>query len=164
MAERGGGMPRVSRRQLLRGGVTVLATTAVTAHTASAASGPDGSPARPDGEQARVINVGDFGADVAFWRRPMNASFAAVLDDFLRLEPGPERWDDPAFASVLSTFKQRFIESNTEEGRVMATVLTYTMDQAYTSGRRALIAEFRSSDEVRRLIDLGVRRRSHEID
>ena len=62
MAERGGGMPRVSRRQLLRGGVTVLATTAVTAHTASAASGPDGSPARPDGEQAGVINVGDFGA------------------------------------------------------------------------------------------------------
>jgi hypothetical protein len=29
------------------------------------------------------------------------------------------------------------------------------MDQAYTSSRRTLIAEFRSSEQVRRLIDRG---------
>jgi hypothetical protein len=30
------------------------------------------------------------------------------------------------------------------------------MDQAYTSSRRALLAEYRSSRQVRRLIDRGV--------
>ena len=44
--------------------------------------------------------VGEFGPDVAFWRRQPNPSYAAVLDDFMRLEPGPERWDNPAFAPV----------------------------------------------------------------
>jgi hypothetical protein len=38
----------------------------------------------------------------------------------------------------------------------METVLTYAMDQAYTSSRRALLTEFRSSEEVQRLIDRGV--------
>ena len=33
--------------------------------------------------------VGEFGPDVAFWRRPASPSYAAVLDDFLRLEPAP---------------------------------------------------------------------------
>jgi len=101
--------------------------------------------------------VADFGPDVAFWRRPANASFTTVLNDFLHLDPGPERWDDPSFATVLSDFKRRFRETNTEEGAVMETVLTYAMDQAYTSGRRALIAEFRNSDQVRHLIDRGAR-------
>jgi hypothetical protein len=73
----------------------------------------------------------------------------------MRLEAGPERWDDPAFASVLHDFRRRFKDTNTEEGDVMSTVLVYVMDQAYTSGRRALIAEFRSSEQRRRLIDRG---------
>jgi hypothetical protein len=34
-------------------------------------------------------------------------------------------------------------------------VLTYAMDQAYTSTRRTLLAEFRDSDEVRQLIARG---------
>ena len=38
----------------------------------------------------------------------------------------------------------------------MDTVLAYAMDQAYTSSRRALLTEFRSSDQVRRLIERGV--------
>jgi hypothetical protein len=100
--------------------------------------------------------VSEFGPDVAFWRRPPSAAFAAVLDDFLRLEAGAERWDNPAFASVLADFKRRFKETNTEEGIVMETVLEYSMDQAYTSSRRALLTEFRSSGSVRRLIDRGV--------
>jgi hypothetical protein len=93
---------------------------------------------------------------VAFWRRPATAGYAAVLDDFMRLDAGPEQWDDPAFAHVLTEFKRRFRETNTEEGVVMETVLTYAMDQAYTSSRRALLAEFRSSRQVRRLIERGV--------
>jgi hypothetical protein len=100
--------------------------------------------------------VSDFGADVAFWRRPAAPSFVAVLNDFLRLESGAEQWDDPSFAPVLADFKRRFQETNTEEGTVMDTVLTYAMDQAYTSPRRALLAEFRNSQNVRELIGRGV--------
>ena len=93
------------------------------------------------------------------WRsgvRPPSAAYVAVLDDFMRLDAGPERWDDPAFAQVLADFKRRFRETNTEEGIVMETVLAYAMDQAYTSSRRALLSEFRSSGQVRRLIERGV--------
>ena len=38
----------------------------------------------------------------------------------------------------------------------METVLAYAMDQAYTSSRRALLSEFRSSEQVRQLIERGV--------
>jgi hypothetical protein len=100
--------------------------------------------------------ISEFGPDVAFWRRPPSTAYLAVLEDFMRLEAGPERWDDPAFAQVLTDFKRRFRETNTEEGIVMETVLAYAMDQAYTSSRRALLFEFRSSEQVRRLIERGV--------
>ena len=38
----------------------------------------------------------------------------------------------------------------------METVLTYAMDQAYTSSRRTLLSEFRGNEDVRRLIERGV--------
>jgi len=101
-------------------------------------------------------HVEALGADVAFWRRPAAPSYAAVLDDFLRLEPGAERWDDESFAPVLTQFRRRFRDTNTDEGAVMDTVLAYAMDQAYTSGRSALVAEFRDSQEVPLLIRRGV--------
>jgi hypothetical protein len=100
--------------------------------------------------------ISEFGTDVAFWRRPPSPAYLAVLDEFMRLEAGPESWDDPAFADVLTDFKRRFRKTNTEEGVVMETVLAYTMDQAYTSRRRALLSEFRSSGRVRYLIERGV--------
>jgi hypothetical protein len=97
----------------------------------------------------------EFGADVAFWRRPPSASYTAVLEDFLRLDSGVERWDDPAFAPVLNEFKRRFKETNTEEGSVMETVLAYAMDQAYASPRRTLLAEYRTSEKLRSLVERG---------
>ncbi len=100
--------------------------------------------------------VSEFGPDVAFWRRPASPEYAAVLDDFVRLSPGAERWDDRAFKPVLADFKRRFHETNTEEGTVMATVLAYAMDQAYTSPRQALLAEFRRNERVRRLVERAV--------
>jgi hypothetical protein len=100
--------------------------------------------------------VSEFGPDVAFWRRPASPAYAAVLADFTRLEPGAEKWDDRAFAPVLADFKRRFRETNTEEGMIMATVLAYAMDQAYTSPRYALVSEFRRSERVRNLIERGV--------
>ena len=75
--------------------------------------------------------VSEFGADVAFWRRPAPSSYVTVLNDFMRLDAGPERWDDPAFARVLSDFRRRFRNTETEEGMVMDTVLAYVMDKAY---------------------------------
>jgi len=101
------------------------------------------------------FDVSEFGSDVAFWRRPASPAYAAVLDDFLRLDPGAEQWDDPAFAPVLGDFKRRFKETNTEEGAVMETVLAYVMDQAYTSSRRKLLDEYRSSLEIRSLFERG---------
>ena len=95
--------------------------------------------------------VSEFGDDIAFWRRPATPAYLAVLNDFMRLDAGPERWDDPSFARVLADYRRRFRDTNTEEGIVMDTVLAYVMDQAYTSGRRELIAGFRSSEQVRRL-------------
>ena len=65
-------------------------------------------------------------------------------------------WDDPAFAPVLTEFRRRFRETNTEEGQVMETVLAYAMDQAYTSSRRTLLSEYRNSEKVRELIARGV--------
>jgi hypothetical protein len=102
------------------------------------------------------FHVAELGADVAFWRRPADAAYAAILDEFLRLEPGAERWDDPSFAAVLKDFRRRFAETNTEEGAVMGTVLAYAMDQAYTSSRRTLLAEYRNDENVRSLIQRGV--------
>jgi hypothetical protein len=99
--------------------------------------------------------VSQFGPDVAFWRRPPQPAYVAVLNDFIRLEPGAERWDDPAFAPVLAEFKRRFKETNTEEGVVMETMLAYVMDQAYTSSRRTLLAEYRNSETVHSLIERG---------
>jgi hypothetical protein len=100
--------------------------------------------------------VSEFGADVAFWRRPASPLYALVLDEFMQLGGGAERWDDPSFAPILTDFRRRFSETNTEEGTVMATVLAYAMDQGFTSGRRALLLEFRDSERVRRLFERGV--------
>jgi hypothetical protein len=99
--------------------------------------------------------VREFGEDIAFWRRPATPSYLTVLNEFMRLDAGAEQWDDPAFAQVLTDFRRRFRNTNTEEGTVMDTVLAYVMDQAYTSSRRTLITEFRSNEHVQRLIDRG---------
>jgi hypothetical protein len=106
----------------------------------------------PDGTLYLPQQINEFGRDVAFWRRPADPSYSTVLDDFIRLDADPERWDDPSFRPVLSGFQRRFSETNTEEGTVMATVLAYAMDQAYASSRRTLLSEFRRSEEVRQLI------------
>ena len=117
------------------------------------------NPALVDGVPAQAMlylpsYFSEFGLDVAFWRRPPSMSYSAVLET--SCDPGPERWDDPAFEPVLAVFRRRFSETNTEEGAVMATVLAYAMDQAYTSSRRALLTEFRSSEQVRQLVERGV--------
>jgi hypothetical protein len=103
--------------------------------------------------------VKDFGPDVAFWHRPPSTAYSTLLDRFLQLPPGPEQWDDRAFEPVLREFQRRFRATSTEEGMVMATVLGYVMDEAYTSDRSSILAEFRASGDVRQLFDRAVRER-----
>ena len=102
-------------------------------------------------------HVAAFGRDVAFWHEPPAAAFSAVLDDFLRIGATPEAWDDAAFEPVLRHFQQRFRATGTEEGTVMGTILAYVMQDAYTSGRQALLADFRRSNDVLRLLERGMR-------
>jgi hypothetical protein len=104
-------------------------------------------------------HVKEFGADVSFWHRPASARFSAALDDFLRLDAPPARWDDPAFMPVLRGFEQRFRETKTPEGAIMATVLTFVMDDIRTSGRAEMLAAFESSDEIRRLFERALLQR-----
>jgi hypothetical protein len=100
--------------------------------------------------------VRDFGADVSFWHRPAPAAYAAVLDAFLGLDVTPGEWDDPSFEAVLRGFQRRFRDTRTEEGTIMSTVLAYAIDETYASGRRELLAEFESSDDVSRLLERGL--------
>src|SRR5687767_7987172 len=100
--------------------------------------------------------VKDFGSDVSFWHRPPSAAYASVLEEFLDLDATVEQWDDRSFETVLQGFQQRFRATRTEEGSVMATVLGYVMNDAYTSERAEILAEFRASEDVRQLFELGV--------
>ena len=100
--------------------------------------------------------IKDFGPDVSFWHRPPSAAYASVLAEFLDLDATVEQWDDRSFETVLQGFQQRFRATRTEEGSVMATVLGYVMNDAYTSERAEILAEFRASDDVRQLFERGV--------
>jgi transcriptional regulator with XRE-family HTH domain len=95
-----------------------------------------------------------FGTDVTFWHQPAAESFAALLDEFTSLDVPSEEWETPRFATTLKAFEQRFRQTGTEEGSVMATVLSYVRREA--AGPRArILATFRSSDAIRDLFQQG---------
>jgi hypothetical protein len=99
--------------------------------------------------------VSAFGPDVSFWHRPMSAAYAAVLQEFLSLEVPLAEWDSRAFDSVLIDFRDRFGATQTEEGSVMATMLTFVLQGQRSSRQAEILAEFRSSDRILRLFDRG---------
>ena len=101
--------------------------------------------------------VADFGPDVSFWHRPVNPEYAAVLDEFIRLDASIEEWHADPFRAKLQDFRRRFSDTGTEEGAVMATVLAFAIQDLHTSRRAAILREFRNSDRVRRLFDRGRR-------
>ena len=100
--------------------------------------------------------VEDFGRDVSYWHRPPPAEFVAVLDEFVRLESGVERWHDPAFETTLRGFQRRFAETGTEEGTVMSTTLRYIIGDLRTSRRAEILSDFRSSTQIERLFQRGL--------
>jgi hypothetical protein len=101
-------------------------------------------------------HVEEFGRDVTFWHRPPDPAFTSVLHEFLRLGEDTGRWEDRGVEPALRSFERRFRETNTEEGRIMATVLAYAIDETSLSRRSAILAEFRTSDEIQRLFDRAV--------
>jgi hypothetical protein len=103
--------------------------------------------------------VKEFGRDVAFWHRPSPRTFEAVLNDFVRLDGRADEWHSPAFAPVLREFEARFRATRTEEGHVMATVIAYSTQEMYNSGRPGILHEFRSSDQIRALFERAIRER-----
>jgi len=105
------------------------------------------------------MRVEAFGADVSFWHREPDPAYLELLEDFLALPASPEVWDDRSFEPVLSGFRQRFRATGTEEGAVMASILGYVMQEAYTSRRSDILADYRSSPRILSLVELGVRER-----
>ena len=100
--------------------------------------------------------VPDYGPDVSFWHRPPGPAFAWVLDEFVQLDAGVQRWHEASFESTLRGFERRFEETDTEEGAVMATALSYVIGDLRTSRRAAILDEFRASGRILRLFQQGV--------
>ncbi len=108
-------------------------------------------------------HVEAFGRDVSFWHRPANTAFSTALSDFMVLDASPEDWDEPSFVPVLKGFERRFAASESEEGTIMATMLAYVMSEAATSGRRDILAEFRTSTTIREDFERAVRHRDAAV-
>jgi hypothetical protein len=104
-------------------------------------------------------HVEAFGRDVSFWHRPANAAYSSTLEAFMDLNVPPEQWDEPSFMPVLKGFERRFAASQSEEGTIMATMLAYVSSEAATSGRRDILAEFRTSSTIREDFERAVRHR-----
>ena len=96
-----------------------------------------------------------FGPDVSFWHRPASPAYAAVLNEFLSLDVPLAEWDSRSFDAVLIDFRRRFEATGTEEGTVMATMLTFVLQGQRTSRQGAILAEFRASDRILQLFDRG---------
>jgi hypothetical protein len=98
-----------------------------------------------------------FGRDVSFWHRPAPPAFDSVLGDFLALEATPEEWEAPAFEAVLARFRARFLETGTDEGAIMGTMISYVMGQLPSTHR--VLARYRASAQVQQTFEAGVRLR-----
>ena len=101
--------------------------------------------------------VSEFGPDVSFWHYPVSPAYAAVLNEFVRLDTTVQRWHEPSFEPTLRGFQRRFEDTNTEEGTVMATTMAYVLDDLRTSRRAGILSEFRTSGAILRLFERGVR-------
>lgn len=102
------------------------------------------------------MRVPEFGADVTFWHRPASAEYTAVLDEFLKLEAGVQRWHEASFEPELQRFRRRFEATGTVEGQVMATTLAYVIGDLRTSRRGAILEDFRNSGRILELFQKGV--------
>lgn len=91
------------------------------------------------------VYMEEFGPDISFWHSPAPSAYAAVLDDFTGLDLTVDEWHDAKFESTLRDFQQRFRETETEEGTVMATVMGHIIGEITTGELQRRIEEFRSA-------------------
>lgn len=97
-----------------------------------------------------------FGADVSFWHEAAGAAFASLLDEFSAIDLPADQWGSARAGAALKEFEQRFRETGTEEGDVMATVLSYVRRES--AGPRArILANYRNSEAILDLFEQGVR-------
>lgn len=96
-----------------------------------------------------------FGADVSFWHRDASPAFTALLDEFSALDVTPQQWESRAFATTLRGFEERFRATGTDEGVVMATVLSYVRREA-AGPRASILATFRNSEKIQGLFEQGL--------
>jgi Transglycosylase SLT domain len=94
-----------------------------------------------------------LGSDASFWHRPPTDTYAAALDDFLAIAVPLDEWDSADFDDVLERFRERFTGSQSEEGRVMATVLRYVLAERHDSGHGAMLQEFRASTRIQQMFE-----------
>ena len=98
-------------------------------------------------------HVAAFGRDVAFWHRPPSAAYSSVLQEFVRLDASIEQWDSASFDTVLREFRRKCEATATEEGAVMATTLSYVLEDRRVSRQAQILAEFRSSERILQLFE-----------
>jgi len=103
--------------------------------------------------------VAGFGTDVSFWHRPPSAAYAQVLADFLGLGATLEEWHNPSFRRTLTEFQRRFEATDSEEGRIMAATLAYSMDELYSGPRLRILEEYEDDPRISSLIHLGAAQR-----
>ena len=108
--------------------------------------------------------VEEFGPDVSFWHRPATPEYAALLDEFIRLDAPIEEWHTRTFARRLEEYARRFVETGTEEGTVMATAIRYSVDALVNNRRGAILEEFRTSDRIRGLFERGREELANQSD
>ena len=99
----------------------------------------------------------EFGADVSFWHRPADATYADLLDEFLGQDATVREWHERSFVQVLREFATRFKNTDTEEGIVMAASLTFVIADLGNSPRPRILEEYRASARIQRLFERGRR-------
>ena len=98
-----------------------------------------------------------FGPNVSYWHRQAPEAYAEALRDFLELDATVEEWHQPGFADVLRSFRSRFEATESEEGMIMATTLSFVIGDLTTSRRADILREFRTSRRIQSLFEQGRR-------
>ena len=97
--------------------------------------------------------VAALGPDVSFWHRRPNAVYTSALTELLTTDLSLEEWNASPFDAELELLRHRFIESRSEEGTIIATVLAYVLEERRESGHGAILQEFRTSERIQQLFD-----------
>ena len=97
-----------------------------------------------------------LGEDVAFWRHPPADAFVSVLDDFLKLDLSLGQWYGSSGRRTIELYRTRFLDTDTEEGQAMATMLAYVAQEMFSGARSEILARYERDPDVIRLVSEGL--------